>query len=242
MKTKKIRITYNAPWTLTFCLICALILVLDSTVLSGKNIMQTIFCVPGSPKSSMPFNLKSPFDYARIFLHIFGHENWSHFLGNFSFILLLGPLLEERYGTPSIILMSAVTALVTGVLNACFIPSPLMGSSGIAFMMILLSSFTTIQKNEIPISFILIFLLYIGKEFINGASGIANAQNISTFAHIAGGICGSMFGFLVAPKERRNTQNVRATKNAQLGNTKPTRSRFSKTSDEDETVIGSIEI
>lgn len=28
------------------------------------------------------------------------------------------------------------------------------------------------------------------------------AANVATFAHIAGGLCGSLFGFLIAPKKR----------------------------------------
>ena len=128
----KIKITYNAPVTLTFCIICTLILLLGSTVLKKYSLIQNFFSVPGSSKSLVPFNFHSPLDYLRLFTHIFGHESFAHLLANFSFILLLGPLLEERYGSVILALMITVTALVTGVLNACLIPSPLMGSSGIA--------------------------------------------------------------------------------------------------------------
>ncbi len=253
MKTKKFKVVYNAPFTLTFCLICTVILLLDQTILSKADIMNNIFSVPGNAKSKIPFDIKIPFNFARLFLHSMGHSGWNHLLGNFSFILLLGPLLEERYGSLSIAVMASVTAFVTGVLNACFIPAPLLGSSGIAFMMILLSSFTTIQKNEIPVSFILVFILYIGKELILGASGIASENSIATFAHIAGGLCGSMFGFLVAPKTKKASSKSGKTATeirleeidaASPRNKKP--SLFGKkekaSSDSDETVIGSIEI
>ena len=94
--------------------------------------------------------------------------------------------------------MMTITSLVTGVLNVCFSPSQLLGSSDIAFMMILLTSFTTISKSEIPLSFILILVLYIGREIL----GSGKNESISTLAHIAGGICGSMFAFLATPRAR----------------------------------------
>jgi len=58
--------------------------------------------------------------------------------------------------------------------------------------MILLVSFTNIRNGEIPLTFILILILYLAKELISSVQ----ANQISEFAHIAGGICGSMFGFL----------------------------------------------
>ena len=71
--------------------------------------------VPGSAKCPVPFNFKSVLDYVKLFTHVLGHVSWGHVMGNLSFILLLGPLLEERYGSPMLALMMTVTALVTGV-------------------------------------------------------------------------------------------------------------------------------
>jgi membrane associated rhomboid family serine protease len=88
-------------------------------------------------------------------------------------------------------MMIAVTALVTGALNALFFPSFLLGASGVVFMMILLASFTNFNKGEIPLTFILVLILYIGREVLNSF----RSDNISEFAHIVGGFCGSLFGF-----------------------------------------------
>ena len=84
------------------------------------------------------------------------------------------------------------TALITGILNITLFSTGLMGASGIVFMLILLVSFTNSNEGEIPITFILVAVLFIGKEIIQSM----NADNISQFAHIMGGACGSMFGFL----------------------------------------------
>ncbi len=195
-KRQLVKIKYNAPVTLTFSLAAFLILILDQTVLNG--ITRSFFSVPGRTV----FVWASPVSYLRLFTHIFGHADWNHLVGNLSFILLLGPMLEQRYGSLTLMLMIGVTAFVTGVLNVCFLTTGLMGASGIAFMMILLSSFTNIEKNEVPLTFILVVVLYLGKEVINSFK----SDNISEFAHLAGGICGSLFGFFTpesGPARRR---------------------------------------
>jgi membrane associated rhomboid family serine protease len=138
------------------------------------------------------FFWNDPLSYWRLVGQALGHENWAHFLGNFSFLLLLGPVLEEKYQTPSIVLMSIITALVTGILNVLFFKTALMGASGIVFLMILLTSFTNIRAGEIPLTLPLILIFFLGKEVMDAFKN----DNISHFAHIAGGIIGSLFGFL----------------------------------------------
>ncbi len=198
---KKMHLTFNAPVTLTFALLSAFILLIDTTFLGGK-LIPAVFTVPGKED----FNFYSGLDYFRLISHVFGHSDWNHFLGNFSFILLLGPLMEERYGSKMLLVMVVVTALVTGVINSCLIPRGLHGASGIVFMLIVLSSIITINKNEIPLSFIFIVALYLGREIINAGSN----ESISAIAHIAGGLCGSLFGFLVAPKSKKNADKTGA--------------------------------
>ncbi len=195
-------LTFNAPVTLTFALLCAFVLVIDTFFLGGK-LIPAIFTVPGKDE----FDFYRGLDYFRLFAHVFGHSDWNHFLGNFSFILLLGPLMEERYGSKMLLIMISVTALVTGVINSCLIPNALHGASGIVFMLIVLSSIVTINKNEIPLSFVFIVALYLGREIINAGTN----ESISTIAHIAGGLCGSLFGFLVAPKSKKTREKQEKT-------------------------------
>lgn len=179
------KIKYNAPITLSFAIISISILFINQ--LFRNTLIPAIFTIPGKND----FNPSFFFNYIRLFTHIAGHISWSHLLGNFSFILLLGPVLEEKYGSNSLLKMILITALITGLVNALFIPTALLGASGVAFMMILLISFTNFKNNEIPLTFILIFILYLTKEII----GSMHTNNISELAHILGGICGSLFGF-----------------------------------------------
>ncbi len=183
------RIRYNAPVILTLTLLSTAVLVLDQFLVN--SITRKFFTVYPT------FNSVNLLDYFRLFTNIIGHKDWVHLMGNFSFILLIGPILEEKYGSKAILLMILVTALITSALNIVFFSTGLMGASGIVFMLILLSSFTNFRAGEIPLTFVLIFLLFFVKEISSAFSD----DNISQCAHIIGGICGSIFGFLFT-KER----------------------------------------
>jgi membrane associated rhomboid family serine protease len=184
-----VRIKYNAPTVLTFTFVSAAVLLL-SHVMPG--LAEYWFMVPGRGN----FRLGNPRCWITLVTHVAGHANWTHLLSNFSFILLIGPILEEIYGSRSLLVMILITALVTGVLNTIFFSTALMGASGVVFMMILLASFTNFSKGEIPLTFILVLILYLGRELFNSFS----SNNISEFAHIVGGFCGSLFGFFRTPR------------------------------------------
>ena len=179
------KIKYNAPAVLTFAIVCAVVLLVSGTIMRGLT--AAWFTVPGRGG----FHPSSPRSWITLVTHVIGHAGWNHLVSNCSFILLLGPILEESYGSLSLLVMMVLTALVTGVLNVLFFPAPLLGASGIVFMMILLASFTNFSRGEIPLTFILILVMYVGREIIHAFDG----NTISEFAHIAGGFCGSLFGF-----------------------------------------------
>jgi membrane associated rhomboid family serine protease len=189
------RLKYNAPVVLTFTFICAVVLLLNQLLL--HDLINNWFTVPGHGNFSFPRNI------INLFTHVMGHADWTHLIGNFSIILLVGPMLEEHHGSEDILFMMVITALTTGLLNVVFFPTGLLGASGIVFMMILLASFTNFQKGEIPITFILVLLLYLGEQVVQAFA----QDSISQFAHIAGGFLGSVFGFLASSGKRaRNPQ------------------------------------
>ena len=190
------RIKYNAPTILTFTLICASVLFLSSTLLPG--LIENWFMVPG--KGS--FRATSLRHWVTIFTHVVGHGDWNHLIGNFTLILLIGPMLEENYGSSPLLIMIIITAFATGLLNILLFRSYLLGASGVVFMMILLSSFTNFSRGEIPLTFILVLILYMGVQLLDSF----RSDNISQFAHIIGGLCGSFFGFLRA-NEKFNDKN-----------------------------------
>ena len=142
------KIQYNSPVILTFALISLVALGLNYLTHGGTNIL--LFSV----FRCSPLNQLS---YLRMFTHVLGHANFSLYVGNFMLILMVGPMLEEKYGSSMMIFMILFTALITGLINIAFFGNvALLGASGIAFMFILLSSFVNIEKGRIPLTFILI--------------------------------------------------------------------------------------
>ena len=138
--------------------------------------------------------------YIRLFTHVFGHNGWEHFAGNITYILLLGPLLEEKYGCKTIIKAIVITALATGIINSVLFPQiALCGASGIVFAFILLSSFTEFKSGDIPITFLLVFVIYIGHQIVDG---IFVQDNISNMAHIVGGLVGAILGYGLNKKNK----------------------------------------
>lgn len=178
------RISMNSPVVLGFTAICLIALVLSA--ITGGQTNNLLFSVYNS-------SLLSPFTYIRFVGHVFGHAGWEHFMGNIMLILVIGPLLEEKYGSFDIAAVILSTAVVTGLINFIFFPSvQLLGASGVVFAFILLSSFTGFRDGKIPFTFILVAVLYIGKEVVNG---IFIQDNVANLTHIIGGLVGSAFGF-----------------------------------------------
>ncbi|HOQ36106.1 MAG TPA: rhomboid family intramembrane serine protease [Acetivibrio sp.] len=184
-------IHYNSPvvLTMTFLSLGALIL---QIITKGQSTVL-LFSVYRSSPLSILF-------YFRLFGHVLGHANWEHYINNFLLILLLGPMLEEKYGSRNMAFMISITALVTGLLNILLFDNVrLLGASGVVFMMILLCSFVNFKKGKIPLTFILVVIIYLGGEVMNG---ILVRDNISQLTHLIGGICGSIFGFRWAERYR----------------------------------------
>lgn len=175
------KIEYNAPVVLTFSIISTLVFMIDKFL--GGNLMP-FFSVGGE------FYPTSPFFYTSLVTHVMGHISMEHLLGNLTFVLLLGPIVEEKYGSRNTFYMFLITAIITGLLNVFFFNTGLMGASGIVFMLILLASFTNSRRGTIPLSFLLIAVLFLGKEVFYSIQ----QDNISQFTHIIGGILGGIFG------------------------------------------------
>ena len=183
---KKLQLSFNSPVILGFTLLCFIVLILDK--ITGGTSTNTLFSVYRS-------SLLSPLTYIRFFGHILGHAGWEHFIGNFMMILVVGPLLEEKYGSRNLLFVILATALVTGVTNFVLFPhTQLLGASGVVFALILLSSFTSFKEGKVPITFLLVAILYIGEQIY---SGIFIQDNISNLTHIIGGFVGSSLGFFM---------------------------------------------
>lgn len=186
---KKILISFNSPVILTFTILCFIVLVLD--MLTAGMTTVSFFSVYRS-------SLANPLTYLRMFTHVLGHANWDHLFGNMTMLLVVGPLLEEKYGSANTLFVILAAALVTGLANFIFFPDVrLLGASGVVFAFILLSSFTCSQENKIPLTFILVAVIYIGREIF---SAIFINDNISNLAHLLGGGVGSVLGYIMNKK------------------------------------------
>ena len=184
MRRNGYRITFNAPVTLGFVFAALAVMVLG-TVTNGSS-TQLLFMTYRA-------SLLSPLTWLRLVTHVLGHSGWEHFAGNISYILLLGPMLEEKYGSEKLLGVIGITAVVTGLINFILFPhTALCGASGVVFAFILLTSFTSFGAGEIPLTFILVAAVYLGQQV---ADGIFVRDNVSNLSHIAGGIIGAVVGF-----------------------------------------------
>ena len=185
MKIKNMKVTFNAPVVL---------------VIVGISLLATLLgYITGGLTSRMLFTtyrsaVLSPMTWIRAFTHIFGHADWAHFAGNMSYLLLLGPMLEEKYGSKTLAGVVMVTAFATSLVNYILFPNvALCGASGVVFAFILLSSFTSFKQGEIPLTFILVAVFFVGQQIFEG---MFVRDNISNISHIVGGIVGGLLGYV----------------------------------------------
>lgn len=193
---KKLRITFNAPVVLSLVAISFLATLLNYITdgASGRMLFMTYHS-----------SLLSPLTWVRAVTHIFGHADWSHLIGNMSYLLLLGPMLEEKYKSSTLAIVVVLTALATSLVNYIFFPYiALCGASGVVFAFILLSSFTSFKDGEIPLTFILVALFFLGQQVYEG---ITVQDNISNTAHIVGGIVGGITGYVLNKSEKNEMQS-----------------------------------
>lgn len=177
---------YNSLIILSFFFISLISLILN-ILTKGKS--NDLFF------STYRSSLLNPLTYLRLVTHIFGHANWSHFTHNFLYILLIGPMIEEKYGSLNLLIMILITATVIGLFNSIFTRNKILGASGITFMLIVLSSFVNFSTNKIPLTFILIVLFYVVDEIrLLGAK-----DSVSHGSHFLGALCGFFFSYIIFP-------------------------------------------
>ena len=184
------RISYNSPVVLTFSLVSLAALIISG--FTGGRLMDSFFTL-------FLTSAKDPLQYVRLFTHVLGHANWEHYSGNITLLLLIGPMLEEKYGSRRLLMVIIATALATAFINLLLFPDiAVLGASGIVFAFILLASITDIHKGEIPLTLIVVAVIYIGGELI---SGVLSNDSVSQLSHVIGGVVGCMFGYLFIPKK-----------------------------------------
>ena len=174
------RISFNAPVTLVFSTVSLLFMLIVVLV----------------PDTLDWFDLAGPvrvqWEYFLGYLsYPFAHVSWIHYFGNFSIILLIGPILEEKYSSKFIFWGYFLTSLAIGFFHTILFPEGIVGASGLVFFSIVLVSMTNFHKGQIPMTLILVALLYLGKE----VAGLFYEDQISQFGHLFGGLCGALAGY-----------------------------------------------
>ncbi len=183
---KKLKITFNAPLVLGFALACALATVLGA--ITGESSTATLF-------STYRASMKDPLTYVRLFTHVLGHISFAHLVENMGYILLLGPALEEKYGWKDLLVVILTTALITGIVHNLLFPRTiLLGASGVAFAFILLTSFTEFRDGEIPLTVILVAVIFLGRQIWEG---LTVQDHVSNLSHVIGGLIGAVAGYLL---------------------------------------------
>ena len=252
-----LKVAYDAPVTLTFVILCVFFFILNTFVIKNGGLGK-ILASPTSAAGSAAFIVKEPLSYLRLLLYIFGSEmgqavsassGAAVLFTNLILIMLLGPAMEERYGSVIIGIMIFVSALFSGVLNACFCEVSLVGSVPVVSMMIFLNAFMSFSKKKFPLSFAAVMILFVVLQIFSGAGAVR------IIICIAGGLCGSLFAFLTSPKmkaEKKNSSSTtespkkrggllnRAEKIAyaeELDNNSP---RNKKPDDDETTVVGTL--
>lgn len=201
-KKLNLKFAYDAPVTLTYSILAVIIFVLYITVFKDK--METsIFMSPTNAKGALAFSFKDPLSYFRLFFHILGFTDKTVLLSDLIFVLLLGPQMEERYGSVIIGIMIFVSALFSGVLTACFCTNSTYGAGSPVFMLIILYALMFFSKKTVSATSIAVILLFVFRSFVqtnpNGYAGI--------LITIAGGLCGSLFAFLASPKQSKKKRS-----------------------------------
>ena len=188
MNKRKRTITFNAPAVLWFVILCFGAMILNALTCGLTN--RLLF-------STYRASLLNPLTWLRLFTHVLGHVSWQHFIGNMTYILLLGPMLEEKYGWRRLV---AVTAGITGVVHTVLFPgAALCGASGIVFAFILMTSFTGFREGELPVTVILTAAVFIGQQVYEG---IFVRDNVSNLTHILGGAVGGVTGYMLNRRKR----------------------------------------
>ena len=87
------RIHYNSPVILTLTFLFFFAFVLD--YVTAKSSTRLLFSIYRG-------SLLDIFFYVRLFGYVLGHLDWEHLIANILWILVLGPMLEEKYGSKQI--------------------------------------------------------------------------------------------------------------------------------------------
>lgn len=246
-KRFSLKFSYDAPVTITMALLLLVLFMIDSLIIKSPVIAKFLMA-PTTASGTVPFAFSSPKALLGVLLHIFSYTDLSQLLCDVVFLLLLGPFMEERYGSVIIGIMIFVASLFSGVLNACFCKAPVSGAACVVFMLILLDFLMSLSKKKIAAASLFALIIFVVR--------LATAKSENGFVDVvivmAGGLCGSLFAFIASPKARQtrkeNSKNSsgsgllsRAERINQIDNESPRNKKKPLPGSSDETVeVGTL--
>ena len=112
----------------------------------------------------------------------------------YQYAIELKNIAEERFGSAKVFFAVLLTALAGAAIMWFLFPdATIMGASGVLFCMMMLASFASMRGGAIPITLILVIILYLGSEVLQAVSGTAGLPELT---HIAGGVVGLLLGLV----------------------------------------------
>ncbi len=98
-----LKVTFNSPVILYFVIISSISLLVNYLTMGVSN--ELLFVTYDS-------SLTNPLTFVRMFTHVLGHANLEHYLSNMLLFILIGPMLEEKYGSRRIMVVIAFTVFL----------------------------------------------------------------------------------------------------------------------------------
>lgn len=187
-----VRITFNAPVILITALMSLVILLFDQ--LTGHGMAQSFFATGTGSFLDL-------WTWFRLFFHWLYHASVGGFLNNITLFLILGPVLEKRYGSRAILLVILCTALLSGLGNRWLSSDLLQGMASVDVAFSILMAMSMCRPKEIPLSLILVILAYVGMELYAAMTAF---QLATTLSHVSGGLTGFLFGLLLLKRPAKS--------------------------------------
>ena len=178
--------SYHYIVTIGYFLICFLIFILNALF---KNKVTSFLKI----RRGSIFN---PMNFIRLVTSGFCHTDFTHFRNNFVFILLLGPILEEKFGSLVFLEMLFITTVVSSLFHLLFYDSSAIGASDNVYMMVSLCGICCATDEKIPITFVLLFLFFVLGEIILMFFYII-WDSVGHDGHVVGALCGIVFGYFL---------------------------------------------
>lgn len=181
-------VSFDSPVGLVLVILLVVMAIIERLVPS----IDWLFVCPCKAGNSAAFDYRNVADYFRILLYPFGFSSWNQLTANLVFILLLFPKIESVFGKLFSSMLVLITVAFAGVICVCFSNSVIYGTSGIVCMLLILAIFISADKRQIPLSYILLAVIYFAREIVS----IIDTNTIEVFCHFAGSLASSLVGIL----------------------------------------------